>query len=213
MEKFILKSLFILGALTLAGCAPAEVQDITGLDSYTIVTGSFSQADSTAVHGTGTIRFTETLVNYSSKSIAFKASLNDTIAMSTVTVVFYAVNSNIPANDGIQIQFARSGASVTGTIRNNSSSSTMNNANLTFLFPTSLDLIVEVHNVGTKATVIIWRRNMVEYSVATADIYSENAGDISPALPNTHAGGTFVGMILQNATVTAAKIENQRVLD
>lgn len=213
MEKLILKYLFILGTLTLAACSPGEVADVSGLDSYSIVSGSFSQADSTALHGTGTVRFSTSLPGVaSSRSLTLKASLNDTISASTVTAVLYASDLNIAGSSGVAVKFIRQGASVAAQIAVNGNSGNVSTDSLSFYFPTALDVIIDVHNVGTKSRIYIWRRDNVVYAPTSADIDSE--ADLSPSLPaNQKGAGLFAGLILQNATVTAAQISTSKVLD
>lgn len=213
MEKLILKSLTALSLLTLAACSGAEVTDISGIDSSSLVSGSFTQYDSNKIEGSGTIRFTNTLPVLSSRSMALKASLDSTIAMSSVSVVFYSANAAISSTDGIIVTFSRSGASVIGQISFNTTTAAINSSKLSFYFPTSLDVIVEVHNINAKARVLIWRRNMVEYSPATADVDTDRAGDLDSTLPIQQGAGIYVGLIIENSSVTAARVDTQKVLD
>lgn len=211
MEKSILKSLFILVVLASAGCAPGEVESISGLDSYTVTGGSFSQADSSALHGSGMVTFTSTLPQLSSRSLSLKASLNDTIAMSTVTAVLYSNSTILPASSGVTVKFIRTGASVSAKIGLNGQVRDVTASNLSFYFPTALDVVIDVHNINTKTRVYVWRRDTMVYSAATADIDSEN--DLSSSLPTQLANGTINGLILENATVTAAQVSTSKVLD
>lgn len=210
MEKSILKSLFILVVLASAGCAPGEVESISGLDSYTITGGSFSQADSTAVHGTGSITFTNTVPNLSSRSLALKASLNN-ITLGTVTAVMYSNSTVLPSSSGVMVKFIRNGASVGMQIGVNGSVQTVTGGNIGFFFPTALDVVIDVHNVGTKTRVYVWRRDVTIYSPETADIDSNT--DLSGPLPTALGNGTINGLILENATVTAAQVSTSKVLD
>lgn len=212
MEKFILKSLLTIGFLSMAACSSGEVEDISGLDDYTVVSGSFSQADSTAVHGIGTIRFATPLPGTgSSRSMALKASLNDTIALSSVTAVFYASDSNITASTGVTVKFIRQGASVTAEIGINGTTKAVNSSNMVYYFPTALDVIIDIHNVGTKSRVYLWRRDVTAYAPTSADVDSNV--DMASSLPTATGPGLFAGLILQNATVTAAQVSTSKVLD
>lgn len=213
MEKLILRFLVTISLLSLVACSGAEVSDVTGIDSNTTITGNFSQNDTTKLEGSGTIRFTSTLPVDSSRSIALKASLDSTIAASSVAVVFYSANAAIPTTSGIMVKFTRSGASVDGQISFNSNAATVAASKMSYYFPTALDVIVEVHNIATKARVLVWRRNMVEYAAATADIDSDRSGDLNSTLPVQKGAGVFVGLILENATVTAAHVDTQKILD
>lgn len=212
MEKFFLRSLLTISALSLIACSGTEVTEISGIDPNTIVSGSFTQYDNSTISGSGVLRFTEALTINSSKSFTLKASL-DQINSSSVAVVFYSANSSIPTNDGVTVTFSRSGASVNGQISLNGNAAMVNTTKMSYYFPTSLDVIVEVHNVGSKARVLIWRRNMVEYAPETADVDSNRSGDLESTLPTQKGAGPYVGLIIQNSTVSAARLESQKVLD
>lgn len=210
MEKSILKSLFILVVLASAGCAPGEVEPISGLDSYTVTGGSFSQHDSSTVQGTGSITFTSSVPNFSSRSMALKASLNN-ITLGTVTAVMYSNSTVLPSSSGVTVKFIRNGASVGVQIGVNGSVQNVTGGNTSFFFPTALDVVIDVHNVGTKTRVYVWRRDLTVYAPETADIDSDT--DLSSSLPTAVGNGTINGLILENATVTAAQISNSKVLD
>lgn len=214
MEKLILKSLFIFASLTLAGCTQGEVEDISGLDDYSYVSGNFSQSDKTALHTStsGSIRFSSALPGVaSSRSIKLKASLNDSLTESSVAVTFYNPLQAVPSSSGISVTFVRSGASVTGSITVNGVSRNINSMAMTYFYPTSLDIVVDIHNVGTKPRVLIWRRDRTIYGVDTADVDSER--DLVTPLPNGTATGLFAGLNLVRATVTAAQVSTPMVLD
>ncbi|KYG60919.1 hypothetical protein AZI85_10715 [Bdellovibrio bacteriovorus] len=212
MEKLILKSFLALSFLTIAACSPAEVTDVSGIDSNTAISGSFQEYDANKIQGIGTIRFTTVLPVSSSRSLALKTSL-DNVSSSWVSTVFYSSNAAIPSTNGVAVTFTRSGASVTAQISINGNSSMVSASKLTFLVPTALDLIVEVHNVNSKARVLIWRRDQITYSPAVADVDTERSGDLVSSLPTQTGGGGFVGLIIQNSTVTAARVDLQKVLD
>ncbi|HEY1079180.1 MAG TPA: hypothetical protein VGE46_03750, partial [Bdellovibrio sp.] len=104
----------------------------------------------------------------------------------------------------------RSGASVNGQIAFNGNTATIPSSALTYYYPASLDLVIDVHNVDSKARVMIWRRNMVQYAAATADI---DTNSNVTSLPSQNGSGVYMGLILQSATVTAAKVDNPKVLN
>lgn len=215
MEKFILKSLLILGFLATAACSSGgEVEDISGLDSYSVVSGSFSQADSTALHiagTTGVVRFTSTLPGVSSsRSISLKASLNN-VTLSDVSAVFYASDSSVSGSTGIVVTFSRTGASVNASITFNGQTCTVTSSDMGFYIPNNIDVVIDVHNVGTKSRVYIWRRDNLVYAPTSADVDSNS--DVSSALPTAVGPGTFAGLILNYATVTAAQVSTPKVLD
>ncbi|NUN04363.1 MAG: hypothetical protein HUU57_01260 [Bdellovibrio sp.] len=210
MEKLILRSLLILGTFVFAACGKVTEEDVSGIDSFTTVSGAFSQSDSTKIEGSGTIRFIQALNISSSRSFTLKASLDSAISASSISVIMYSPNSALPEANGIRITLTRSGASVNGQIAFNGNSASIPSSALTYYYPASLDLVIDVHNVASKARVMIWRRNMVQYGAATADIDTD--GNMS-SLPSQNGTGNYVGLILQNATVLAAKVDNPKVLD
>lgn len=213
MEKFLLKSFLALSFLFLAACSGAEPDNTDGIDSNTAVSGSFSTHDNSKIEGSGTVMFTELLNLSSNRSLALAGSLNDAVGSSALTAVFYTNNSAIPSTDGIAVAFIRSGASVNVQISYNGNSSMVESSKLAFYFPAALDVIIDFHNVNSQARVLIWRRNLVEYAVATADVDTSRTGDLATPLPIQRGAGPYAGLILQNATVTSARLGTQKVAD
>lgn len=214
MEKLILRSFAVIILLILTACSSSDdVTEAPGIDGNTLISGNFTQNDSTKIEGSGTIRFTNPLPILSSRSLSLKASLDSTIAMSSVAAIFYTPNAIIPTTEGIVVTFSRSGASINAQVSFNGNAAAVKSSKVSFYFPTALDLIIEVHNVQNKARVLIWRRNTVEYAAATADIDTDRADDFEGTLPTQKGTGAYVGLILQNATVTGARVEAQKVLD
>lgn len=215
MEKFILRRL--LPILTLpflfAGCNSAPMEEVTGIDSNTQIVGAFSQYDNAKITGTGRVRFTATLPNPSSRSLSLKANLDQTIANSSVAAIFYSSDATVPTNNGVVVTFSRNGLNVQVTIAVGNSVRTVNSSRLTFLYPASLDVIIDVHNVGSQARVLIWRRDSVGYTAGTADVDTDRSGDLDSALPISTGGGGFVGLSLTNATVSGAVIGVQKLLN
>lgn len=210
MEKLVLRSLLIIGTLVLASCGKVTEEDVSGIDSFTTVSGAFSQSDSTKIEGSGTVRFIQTLTVASSRSVTFKASLDSALTTSSISVIMYSPTSTLPDSNGLRITLTRSGASVNGQIAFNGNTATIPSSALTYYYPASLDLVIDVHNVASKARVMIWRRNMVQYAAATADVDTDSN---VTSLPSQNGSGVYMGLILQNATVTAAKVDNPKVLD
>lgn len=218
MEKFVLRLVVLLTPLwllSLTSCSGGSADPVaaSGIDANILISGNFSQNDSDKIEGSGTVRFTNTLLNSSSRSFSLKATLDSTIASSNVSVVFYSAEASIPLTNGLIVTFSRSGASVIGQVGFNGNTATITASKMTFYFPTALDVIIDFHNVNNKARILIWRRNMVEYAAATADVDTDRAGDLDSTLPQQKGGGTFVGLILQNATVTTARVDSQKVLN
>ncbi|MFS4457545.1 hypothetical protein [Bdellovibrio sp. HCB2-146] len=215
MEKFILKLTVLVSFVSLiTACAPGEVDDINGINEYAYVQGSFVQRDGNVLRGTGTVRFVETLPGVlSSRSIALKADLTDSINQSSIAVIFNAANPQLPSNDGVMIKFLRSGINVIGTISVNGSTSYMNPSNISTYFPASLDVIIDIHNDSDRVRVFIWRRDSMIYTANTADIDTNSSGDVNPSLPANRGGqGIYMGLQLWNATVTAAQVDLAKVL-
>lgn len=210
MEKLILRSLLILSFLAFSACGKVTEEDVSGIDSFTTISGSFSQNDKSKIVGSGTIRFLQTLTVASSRSVTLKASLDSAITASSISLIMYSPNSTLPESNGVRITFTRAGASVDGQIAFNGNTATMPSSALNYYYPASLDVVIDVHNVDSKARVMIWRRNMVQYAAATADI---DTNSNVTSLPSLNASGIYMGLILQNATVLAAKVDNPKVLD
>lgn len=216
MEKYILNSLKIILflPLLLAACSGTNLEEVYGIDANSQVVGSFSQYDNAKITGTGRVRFTATLPNPSSRAFNLKASLDQTINNSSVSVIFYSEDSTVPTNKGIVVTFSRNGANVEVTISvNGSAASTVSSSKLVFYYPASLDVILDVHNVNGQARVLIWRRDLIGYTAATADVDTARSGDISPSINGLSATGTFAGLSITNATVSAASFSSQKLLD
>lgn len=213
MEKFFLKFLSLLSLSTLVACSAAEPEVTSGIDSNTIVSGSFNTYDASKIEGTGTIFFVQNLAISSSRALFLTGSLDNTIASSSITAVFYSQNSAIPSTDGVTVSFIRSGASVNAQIGINGNSSMVNSSKLIYYFPSSLDLIVEVHNVNSQARVLIWRRNSLDYTPQSADVDTARQGDLVSSLPVQTGSGPYAGLIIQNSTVTTAHLDTQKVQD
>lgn len=213
MEKFVLTTLTFLALGFLAACSGAEVAETAGIDSNTSVSGNYSVYTADKIEGSGTLRFAELLPISSNRSMHLKASLDSTLALSSLTVIFYSSNALMPSNNGLAVALTRSGANVDVQISFNSSLANVSSSKLAFYFPTDLDLIIEFHNVNSKARVLVWRKNMVQYAAANADIDTDRSGDLDTSLASQNGAGSYVGLILKNATVTTARIETQKILD
>lgn len=215
MEKLILRHLFILVLpLTLASCGGSGLEEVYGIDSNTLVVGSFSQYDNAKITGSGRVRFNTTLPLSSSRSFSLKASLDQTISNSTVAAIFYSTDLTVPTNNGVIVTFARNGINVQVTIAIGNSSATVNSSRLTFLNPVSLDLVIDVHNSGPQARVLIWRKDStVGYTPATADVDTQRSGDLTGSLPSSTGGGGIVGLSIVNSTVSGAAIGPQKYLN
>lgn len=210
MEKFILKFLALSPVLFLVACGTVEPEDISGLDPYTVISGAFDKADSDEVSGIGTIRFSSLLPS-TNRSMALKAQLDGPISNSWVAATFYSSDIGLAANNGLVVRFDRSGINVIGSVTFNGNTVQMNASRLSAYFPASLDVIIDVKNIAPKARVLIWRRDMVTYSVASADINSDLGTDVAGTLPSQYGAGSYAGLTVNNATVTAAKISLAKV--
>lgn len=210
MEKFILKILTLCPIVFLTACGAVEQEDISGIDPYTVLSGAFDKADSEEISGIGTIRFSSHLAS-SNRSMALKAQLDGPINNSWVAATFYSSDIGLAANNGLIVRFDRSGVNVIGSVTFNGTTVQMNANRLGAYFPASLDIIIDVKNIAPKARVLIWRRDMVTYSIAAADINSDLNSDVSGVLPTQYGAGSFAGLTVNNATVTAAKISVAKV--
>ncbi len=210
MEKLILKILILCSIVFLAACGTVEQEDISGLDPYTKISGAFDKADLNEVSGIGTIRFSSLLAS-SNRSLALKAQLDGPISNSWVAATFYSSDIGLAANNGLVVRFDRSGINVIGSVSFNGTTVQMNASRLGAYFPASLDVIIDVKNIAPKARVLIWRRDMVTYSVAAADINSDLGTDVTGTLPTQYGAGSYAGLTVNNATVTAAKISIAKV--
>jgi hypothetical protein len=216
VEKFVLRSIktaLFLTTLALAACSGSGLEEVYGIDSNTQVLGSFSQYDNAKITGTGRVRFTSPLPIASSRSFSLKAALDQNITTSSVSVIFYSSDATVPDNNGVIVKFARNGVNVDVTVSIGNSSSAINSSKTTFFYPAALDVVIDVHNVGSKSRVVIWRRDTVGYSAASADVDTSRTGDLVGSLPTSTGGGGFVGLSLTNATVSAAKVSSQYLLD
>lgn len=213
MEKFILKVLLTSSLLFLGACSGSEVVEVSAIDGNTSISGNYNTYSSSKIEGSGTLRFSDTLPISSSRSMALKVSLDSTIATSSVTAVFYSSSMLISTTNGIAVTFTRSGSNVLAQISFNGNTAQVKSSKLSFYFPTSLDIIIDVHNVNNKASILVWRRNAIEYTALNADFDSNDSTDLETSLPYQTGGGGFNGLILQNATVTSASIGAQKTLD
>ena len=209
MEKFILRFLISSIAIVLASCQGPSLEPILGIDSNIIVRGSFTQYDAASIEGTGAIRFDSGATN-NRHALTFKASLNDALTNSTVSTYFYSSSASLADTNGIVITFRRQGASVIGNVSVGGTSYTINSNKLVYYYPTSLDLIIEVHNTNP-ARILIWRRDVGIYTADTADVDSKRSGDLNGTV-GANGPGTFVGMSLTQGTITSAKSTVPQVL-
>jgi len=197
----------LAASLSLTACSPGAVDDSSVIDSYTVVSGSFSESSATTISGIGSVRFVNVMNGIvSSNALALKAQLDNT--NSSITAIMNSNNTLMNSSSGgVAISFTRLGAGVTGSIAVNGNSITMNQGRLSFYVPSALDLIIEVHNISaTKSRVLIWRRDVAVYAAANADIDTDNASTITGTYPSQGGSGQFYGLSLNGATVTAAAL-------
>jgi hypothetical protein len=219
VEKFILKfstNIAICSAVLLAvACSPVEVEDINGLNPYAYVQGNFEQKTDQSLKGSGTVRFVETLPGVqSSRSVALKAELEQSMVPSSVSVVMNSSNISLPSNNGVVVKFQRSGINILVTISVNGNVSTVSSLRTGLMFPAALDVIVEVHNDYNFTRVLVWRRDNRVYSTETADIDTARSGDVNPVLPNGMGGpGVYMGLRMERALVTAAQVDLGKVTE
>ena len=198
----------LLALLTLASCGSPQADEPNGIDSYSQVSGSFTQADSNTLTGVGSILFTNVLPGqFSKNSLALKADL--LYIGSSVTAIFNSNNSLMNSSSGgIAITFTRNGATTEGTIAVNGTSVTINPVRINFYVPSAIDVIIDIHNISSTSTrVMIWQRDLTVYSPTNADVDTTDSSDYTGTYPtNTSGQGIFAGLALNNATVTAANV-------
>ncbi len=202
-----LKVSALAASLGLTACSPGATDDSSGIDSYVVTNGSFTQATTTTISGIGSVRFLNVMNGvFSSNSLALKAQLD--FSNNSVTAIFNSNNTIMNSSTGgVAVSFTRSGASVIGSVYVNGSSVTMNQSRLSFYVPSALDLIIEVHNISaSKSRVLIWRRDVTVYSAANADIDTDNSTDYSGTYPSQGGSGQFYGLNLNSATITGATL-------
>lgn len=198
----------LVAGLSLTACSSSDLEPVYGIDPNTIVVGTFTQYDNAKlISPSGTIRFDSVLPFYSNRSFSLKATLDETLSTSSVKAIFYSSDQTLQqANDGISVTFARSGVNVTANISFNGSSAAVNSSKLTFYYPASLDVIIEVHNINNQARVFIWRRDLSILTAQTADVDTDRSADLASSVSKAAGTGGFVGLTLLNATVSAAKV-------
>lgn len=210
MEKFILRTQlkFMLPwiAISVAGCSVTDLEPVNGIDANTIVQGSFAQYDNAKISGLGTIRFDQGLPLNSNRSLSLQASLDQTIALSSVTAILFSSNSSLNTNDGLRIELSRNGASVQGSVSLNGQQALINPARLTFYYPANLDLVIYFNNAMTPARILMWRRDLIGYTPLNADVDTQRGGDLSGSLPVATAGGSISGLVIKNSTISRATI-------
>ncbi|MGZ3768960.1 MAG: hypothetical protein ACXVCP_05670 [Bdellovibrio sp.] len=211
MEKYFLNSFLAFSFIILTACSGAEPDNTDGIDSNSVTSGSFTTYNNSKIEGSGTILFTEVLTLNTSRSIALAGSLDSASGSSTLSAVFYSGSNNITTTDGIAVTFIRSGSNVNVQISYNGNSAMVDSSKTSFYFPASLDLIIDIHNYGSQARVLIWRRNSVQYTAASADVDTSRTGDMVSTLPLQKGSGIYAGLILQNATVISARLGTQKV--
>lgn len=175
-----------------------------GLDAYLPVNDLFTEKTQSRLSGSGTIRFSSPLIG---QDMAFKLSGSlDALQTSYIGVVFYSNNLTVTNNSGIEVRFTRDNAGVLGDIIVRSAISAVTSPRMNFYFPASLDVIIQVKNASNGARVVVWRRDSVTYSLATADFDSADSTTINPTLPNYGGLGNFIGITMNFATVTGARV-------
>ncbi|MNJ94668.1 hypothetical protein D3C87_123700 [compost metagenome] len=206
MEKLLLRfTSSLLIVLSLAACGPGNSTDApVGLDAYTPVNDLFGEKTSTVLAGSGVVRFNSPMIGQD-QSFKLKGSL-DTLSGSYIGVVFYSNSLNITNNSGVEVRFTRFNATVQGNITVRSASSTIDSARFAFYYPANLDVVIQVKNSPSGARILIWRRDLVTYSIANVDVDSSLIAHVSPSLPAYGGQGNFIGLTMNFATVTAAQI-------
>ncbi len=213
MEKFILKISTLACVILLNSCGgSSDDADFIPIDKNIQVSGIFSEYSSNKIIGTGTLRFLTTIPVLTSRSLYLKGTLDELIT-SSISAIFYSPNSAVPSSEGIVVKFSRSGINVSIEISVNNQSVSVTSPKISFYIPTSLDVIIDVHNINNRTRVLIWRKDTLDYAVASADVDTDRTGDINQNLPAQAGAGGFVGLILENATVSSARVDSPTIQD
>lgn len=198
--------------LSLSSCGGIiDESNSNGLAPHVLVESGFQVLHENEATGNGALRLMEILPQHGGRSVILKGSLNQNLN-SSISLVMYSPNASVPNSSGVTVRFVRSGAKVQATVAINGNQVPVTSPRLDYYFPASLDLIVEVHNTGTRARVLIWRRDFTVYSAATADIDSERSGDLSSVLPYQTGGGGYMGVRLNQATINTLQVQLPKVL-
>lgn len=213
MEKLLLRLSIILSFLLLNSCSGgSDESNLLPIDTNTQVSGVFSEYSSSKIIGSGTLRFLNTIPILTSRSLYLKGSLDELVS-SSISVIFYSPNSAVPNSEGVVIRFIRSGINISIEISVNNQTVSVTSPKVSFYIPTSLDLFIDVHNVNNRTRVLIWRKDTLGYAVATADVDTDRAGDTNQSLPPQVGGGGFVGLTLENASLSFARVDLSKIQD
>lgn len=207
------KILFVLlASISLLACGTSADDFVSaGLDSYVQVEPGFQTLNDNEATGNGSLRFLNVLPSLSGRSISIKGTLNQ-LTGGQISVIMYSSSANVSNSTGVNIRFTRQGTTVNGAIAINGNEVAMSPSRLSFYYPANLDLTIEVHNTGSRSRVLIWRNDLMTYTAATADIDTLNSNHINGTLPTQTASGGFVGLRLNQATVTRFRVALPKVL-
>lgn len=208
MEKLLLKIL-ALSALTVSACAPEKKTENTGIDSYTVVSGTLAENRVENIAGVGTIRFRHTLSGvHSSQVYGLQGSLDGNNA--TLTVISHA--ASVLLTDGIHVRFVRNGDTVQTEIEvNGGGLRTVSQVRIRELYPTELNVTVQIQNVnGKPARVVLWKEQRTTLAYAEALVDSDVAGHLDQGMAAALGEGVFYGLKLANSTVTTLRLKEDK---
>lgn len=215
MEKRFLKTL-LLGSFILlaASCGKKEEDKSTGVDSYIVVGGSLSQADSEAIAGDAVLRFESTFPGVTShKGINIKGNLAPS---GYVSVIFNSDDLNMSDAKGVIFKLSRStdplATSCTATVSVQGVTAAVSNTRLAYFNCYSFDLFIEVHNTPTANRILVWRKELMTYSIANADVDSSSTAHFQTSYPASGGQGIFAGLKLHSATITTARMGDADVV-
>lgn len=211
MEKLFLRFFLFLALLGLLSCGTSSTDGFFGIDDYAYVSGSFSEADTSALVGSGVVRFTSPAGGiYTSESLELAGELDNT--GNSVAVVFHSNDMTLPDTSGVIVKFTRtSGAALSGIISVGGAAVAITDSRLLFITPGSFDVIIEVHNTLPAARVLIWRKDSVTYSLANVDVDSNVAADLNGSSLSGWGQGVYAGLKLSGARVTQASMGSAKL--
>lgn len=214
MEKLILKSLILTSLVVLAACGQ-KAEDAAGIAPYTVISGNVSQNDTTVIGTTGdaVLRFNSNLTGVTSnQSIEIKGILQPS---GSVSVVFNSDDLALANSKGVIVTLNRASAvsdvTCTGSVTVKGVTVAIASQRLAYIECLNFDVFIEVHNTATTTRVLIWRKDLLSYSLANPDVDSAVPAHFQGSFPGGGGQGIFAGLKLHDATLTVAQVGDAKV--
>ncbi len=198
-----LKSLAVLGLLcVLNACGSSSTTSPTfNSVEYVVVNAGTLSATPTNLSGAGSLVFKAPLSQVGSKnSYRVTFTLQDT---GSVTLV---ANSTVALASGVSVKFTRSGNTLNASLITTGGTTDISSRFTGVDASTALTYQVDVHNDESPAHVLLWDSAETSFTTAAARVNSENSG-LNALGQGT---GTYWGLVLDKATVTAAVLSTAK---